>query len=62
MNSKPCSNCLNMMKSIGVKKIAYSTGDPNRPIVVENINNISYEEICISRYMRALKRNQCRHF
>ena len=38
MYSKPCSNCLGLLKKMGVKKIGYS--DKNGNIVIENTQNI----------------------
>lgn len=29
--SKPCPACLRSMKRIGIRKITYTTGDPNEP-------------------------------
>lgn len=36
--SKPCSNCLGLLKKIGIKKIGYS--DKNGNIVIENTQKI----------------------
>ena len=38
MNARPCQNCLNMMKSIGLKKVYYS--DDKGDIVCEQIKNM----------------------
>ena len=39
--SKPCKNCIELMKQKGIKKVAYTTGNLNNPIEIEDINNIS---------------------
>jgi deoxycytidylate deaminase len=38
-NSRPCYHCLQMMKSVGVKKIYYTTGVENE-IIVESIKDM----------------------
>jgi deoxycytidylate deaminase len=45
MESKPCSNCINYIKSLGIKKIYYSTSDSN--IKYNKINNLHSEHISV---------------
>jgi len=37
-NSRPCNNCLNIMKQVGIKKVYYSVS-PNK-IICENVRNM----------------------
>jgi hypothetical protein len=37
-NSKPCQHCINKLKSLGIKKIAYSVTDG---VVVEKVSEIT---------------------
>jgi hypothetical protein len=46
-NSKPCSDCCNYMKKIGINKIYYTIND--KFIIVENISNIQNNHVCLSR-------------
>jgi len=41
--SKPCKNCIILMKEKGIKKVVYTSGDINEPIIVEKINDITNE-------------------
>lgn len=43
LNSKPCINCLYILKNTRIKYICYSTGDKNMPFVYEKIKNINTE-------------------
>ena len=48
-NARPCFNCLNMIKDIGIKKVFYTT-DNNNEIVSENVNNmISIQSSSVTR-------------
>ncbi len=38
-NARPCHNCLEMMKAIGIKRIYYSTGDGDG-IIKETVNHM----------------------
>jgi len=38
MNSRPCYNCLSMMKAVGVKRVYYS--DNNENIICENVKDM----------------------
>lgn len=50
-NARPCYNCLNMMKNIGIKKVFYSTGN-NEEIICENVNNmISIQSSSVTRLL-----------
>ena len=40
MNSKPCFDCIKTMKTMGFKKICYSTGNPKEPFKIEKIKDI----------------------
>lgn len=54
-NARPCYNCLNMMKSIGIKKVFYST-DTNEEIISENVNNmISIQASSVTRLIESKK-------
>lgn len=39
INSKPCNNCIELMKKYGIKKISYS--NENGIIITESIKNIT---------------------
>jgi deoxycytidylate deaminase len=50
-NARPCYNCLNMMKDIGIKKIYYST-DNYEEIICENVKNmISIQSSSFKRFI-----------
>jgi deoxycytidylate deaminase len=38
-NSRPCINCLNMMKDLGIKKIYYTSGN-NNELICENVKDM----------------------
>jgi len=52
VNSRPCHNCLDMMKAVGVRKIFYSH---NNNIICERVNNMI--SINSSSIMRKLERD-----
>lgn len=43
-NSKPCYHCINTLKSIGIYRVFYTTGD-NNVYKCEKINNIENEHV-----------------
>jgi hypothetical protein len=54
-NSRPCINCLNMMKNLNIYKVYYSTGDINNPIICEKIKNMySIQMSNMTKYMAEL--------
>ena len=56
-NARPCHNCLNMMKNIGIKKVFYST-DNKEEIISENVNNmISIQSSSVTRMIESKKNN-----
>lgn len=56
-NARPCYNCLNMMKDIGIKKVYYSTGT-NDEFICENIKNmVSIQASSSTRYIEKLSNN-----
>jgi len=46
-NSKPCSDCLEFIKKVGIKKIMYSTSDGK--IVEEKVSDIQNTKITYSK-------------
>ena len=42
--SRPCDDCLNLLKYYGVKKVIYSTGldDPNKSLCMEKVKHMKY--------------------
>jgi hypothetical protein len=40
-NSKPCSNCIRLMRMIGIRKITYSTGNINHEFETHNTKKIN---------------------
>jgi hypothetical protein len=56
-NARPCYNCLNMMKDIGLKKVYYSTGNSDE-FICENIRNmVSIQASSSTRYIEKLSNN-----
>lgn len=56
-NARPCYNCLNMMKNIGIKKVFYST-DNNEELISENVKNmISIQSSSVTRLIDSKKSN-----
>lgn len=56
-NARPCYNCLNMMKDIGIKKVYYSTGTSDE-FICENIRNmVSIQASSSTRYIEKLSNN-----
>lgn len=52
-NARPCYNCLNMMKSVGIRKIYYSVA-PDK-IICENIKDmVSINSSSITRHLETL--------
>jgi hypothetical protein len=50
LNSKPCMDCLKVLKMIGIKKVYYS--DENGNIIVEKIKNMESNHVCrFSKYL-----------
>jgi len=49
-NSRPCYNCLNMMKAIGIRKVHYN--DNNGIIISETVKNmVSIQSSSVTRFM-----------
>jgi hypoxanthine phosphoribosyltransferase len=38
--SRPCADCVKVMKMYGIKEVIYSTGNPDEPFVKEKVCNI----------------------
>ncbi len=52
-NARPCINCLNMMKSVGINRVFYSNDDGN--IICEKVKDmISIQASVAMRYMYGL--------
>ncbi len=48
-NARPCFNCLNMMKDIGIKKVYYTTGN-NEEMICEHVKNmVSIQSSSVTR-------------
>ena len=43
-NSAPCKSCLSLLKSVGIKKLYYSTGDGDE-IVCENVRDMESDHV-----------------
>lgn len=53
-NARPCYNCVNMMKDIGIKKVYYSNGI-NDEFICENVKHmISIQSSSSTRYIEKL--------
>jgi len=49
-NSRPCHNCLNMMKSVGIKRVYYSVGPDT--VVCENVKDmISIQSSSVDKHL-----------
>jgi len=42
--SKPCSDCLDIIKLCGITHVTYSTNDRVNPFVTENVNDINSKQ------------------
>jgi len=61
-NARPCYNCLNMMKDIGIKKVYYSTGN-NDELICEHIKNMISIQVSIAFLnMNKLKNNNNEYY
>lgn len=55
-NARPCHNCLNMMKAVGIRKVYYSTSSSE--IVCENVKDmISIQTSAIAKHIEKLNGN-----
>ena len=55
-NARPCYNCLNMMKTVGIHKVYYSIA-PNK-IICENVKNmISIQASSVCKYIEKINGN-----
>ena len=55
VNSRPCYNCLDMLKSCGIKNIYYST---ENGIICEKVNSmISINSSTVTRYLERVQFN-----
>jgi hypothetical protein len=41
MNSRPCENCIDLMRKVGLKTVYYSSGDAS--IIKENVENMKQD-------------------
>jgi deoxycytidylate deaminase len=41
--SKPCKTCIELMRQKGIKKVVYTTGNVDEPIMIEEISSITNE-------------------
>jgi hypothetical protein len=56
-NARPCFNCLQMMRDIGINKVYYSTGDDNS-LVCESVKDmVSIQSSSVARYCYHLQTN-----
>lgn len=55
-NARPCYNCLNMMKAVGIRKVYYSVSDTQ--IISENVKNMV--SIQISSVSLHLEKAKCK--
>ena len=46
-NSRPCNECIRVMRMYGIKHVIYSTGNINEPFYMENVASMPF--ICQSR-------------
>jgi deoxycytidylate deaminase len=52
-NSRPCHNCLNMMKSVGIRRVYYSVG--SEMVICENVKDmISIQSSSVDKYLELL--------
>ena len=42
LNSRPCDDCIKVMRYFGIKRVKYSTGDPVIPFVIEHLDEIEF--------------------
>lgn len=55
-NARPCYNCLNMMKAVGIRRVYYSVS-PDK-IIGENVNNmVSIQASSVTRYLENITGN-----
>lgn len=56
-NARPCYNCLNLMKIVGIRKIFYSVGPGE--IVCESVKNmVSIQSSSVSKYIEKINGNK----
>ena len=55
LDSKPCHHCIQMIKAAKVKKVMYSTGDPQNPYNIESSETITNRP---SRCVRMLSNDE----
>lgn len=55
LDSKPCHHCIQMIKAAKVKKVMYSTGDPQNPYNIESSETITNRA---SRCVRMLSNDE----
>ena len=39
-NSRPCNDCIYVMRMYNIKKVIYSTGNPDKPYSIENVESM----------------------
>ena len=54
-NARPCYNCLQMMKDIGINKVYYSSGCDNSIICEDVKDMVSIQSSSVTRYFSVLK-------
>ena len=55
-NSRPCHNCLNMMKSVGIRRVYYSVGPDT--VICENVKDmISIQSSSVDKHIDQLNNN-----
>jgi hypothetical protein len=56
-NSRPCHNCLNMMKAVGIRRVYYSVGPDI--VICENVKDmISIQSSSVDRYLHEQIHNE----
>lgn len=56
-NARPCHNCLQMMKAVGIRKVYYSIS--NDEVVCEKVKDmVSIQTSSVARYMERMKGNE----
>ncbi len=55
-NARPCHNCLNMMKAVGIRKVHYSVSPSE--LVTENVKDmVSIQASSVTKYLDKIKGN-----
>lgn len=39
--SKPCLDCIQVIRDVGISKVMYSTGDPSKPFITESTTTLT---------------------